>query len=148
MNDYELAELIGRQKFEKDFSHDYEIYFTQGEYDKVDFFATSRTLTGREYVGEIKNYEEERSFHKFENYMIDYWKLSFLKTVASARGLIPVLIVYFSDCTVLWDLTNLDIDSRREWRWVNKDGQNYGKQKEYALQTYLYEDEARWIRKE
>lgn len=147
MDNYQLAEQRGRTKTSKRFKN-LQIVFTTDKMDKVDFYATGLTFnhSGDTYVGEIKNYDDpnyHRSFKKFKNYMIDYWKLSYLITIAKAEGRTPLLIVYFDDYTIVWDISNIDIDSRRKWDWVNKDGQDYGK-KEYALMTYLYESEILW----
>ena len=146
MDEYQEAEIRGRDKAKKLLSPKLRIEFTEPRFDGVDFYATALTSETKTYVGEIKNYKEERKFVKFPNYMIDYGKVAKLKAIAEAEGRVPLVISFFGDCTVIWDVTSIDIDSRREWRWVNKDGQHYGK-KEWALVTYLERDEALWIGK-
>ncbi len=149
MNDgYQLAELRGRNKYSKRLGKGQVIVFTVQKYDGIDFFSTGNTLSnsGITYVGEIKNYDDPnnpRPFKKYKNYMIDWSKLANLRAEALRRNSIPLLVVFFEDYTIVWDITNIDIDSRRKWEWVNKDGQNYGK-KEYQLMTYLYEKEILW----
>lgn len=143
MDSYEKCESVGRQKMLVLFGDKYIIRFTEGKYDVVDFFATALTLSRRTYVGDIKNYED-RPYSKFENYMIDYAKLKNIKDKADEDGRIPVLVCFFTDGTIVWDLRKVDFESEKEWRWVNKDGQHYGREKEYSCVTYLHKEEAKW----
>ena len=148
MSGYQLAELRGRTKYSKRFGKRQIIVFTANQYDGIDFFSTGNTLSnsGITYVGEIKNYDDPnhpRPFKMYENYMIDWSKLANLRAEAISKNSIPLLVVFFEDYTVVWDLRDIDIDSRRRWEFVNKDGQNYGK-KECQLMTYLYEKEILW----
>lgn len=148
MDGYQLNEQLGRDKFSKRFGRRQHILFTMGRYEGVDFFSTGITESnsGKTYVGEIKNYDNPnhpRNFKDYDDYMIDWSKLLLLKATARGRNSIPLLVVFFNDYTIVWDLTEIDIDSRRELRTVNKDGQNYG-EKETQLMTYLYENEILW----
>lgn len=142
--------MKGRQRTERVLSPKLLIDFTRGEHDVVDFFATALTCTASTFVGEIKDLLEkgyERSLRKYENYMIDWAKINLMREIARNDGRRAILIVFFTDYTVIWDVTDMDVDSRRKWRWVNKDGQNYGKRKEWQLMTFLYENEAIWIKR-
>ena len=101
---------------------------------------------GKTYVIEIKNYddpENPRPFKKYDDYMLDHDKVANIKEKAKREGRIPLVIVYFYDYTIVWNVSKIDIDSRANWRWVNKDGQDYG-EKELAYETYLYESEILW----
>ena len=149
-NPYQLCESLGRRATEELFGNYYIFNFTADEYNRVDFLATGLTLSCPTYVGEIKHYNQERSLRKFENYMIDYNKLEAIIQKANEQGRIPILICYFTDFTVVWNLNKIGLQTlyeRAEWRHVNKDGQNYGAEKENSFMTYLYEKEAVWIRK-
>ncbi len=145
MSKHEMAEIRGRYKTLKRFGGVWHIVFTIDQFNAIDFYATASTLYGIvTIVGEIKNYDNPdhpRPFTKFDNYMIDYGKLRNLKARAKALNAIPLLIVFFDDYTILWDLTEIDTDSRTSWEWVNKDGQNYGCEEELQEMTYLYESE-------
>ena len=148
MDGYQQAEQRGRNKTSQRFGQRLQIVYTVDRHNPIDFYATGITLeySGVTYVVEIKNYddpEHPRPFTKFSNYMIDWSKLSTLKAEAKGKGRRPLLIVYFDDWTIIWDITDIDIDSRREWRYVNKDGQNYGK-KEWTYVTYLYQEDILW----
>lgn len=147
MSGYEKCESIGRKAVIDLFGKYYNFSFTEDPYNRVDFYATGHTLNMPEYVGDVKYYVLERSFHKFSNYMIDYEKLKEIVDRATKEGRVPILICFFTDYTVVWNLKDIPFKSRAEWRWVNKDGQNYGTEKEWSYMTYLYENEAVWIKK-
>ena len=141
---YEIAERLGRQKAASRF-HDINFDFTEGNYDCVDFWATGDTL----YVGEIKNYIRERNLREYSDYMIDWSKIVNLLAVAKKEERTPLLICFFWDWTIIWDLSKIgeiEIDKRRKWKKVNKDGLHYG-EKENSIMTFLYENEAVWKEK-
>lgn len=141
---YAYAESLGRDKTASRF---YNIIFdfTKGKYDCVDFWATGNTLS----VGEIKNYIRERNLRDYPNYMIDLSKITNLISLAEKEERKPLLICFFWDWTIIWDLSKIgedEITKRKRWMWVNKDGVHYG-EKERSLMTFLYENEAIWKEK-
>lgn len=152
-NIYRQADELGRVRFAQDFGTWYITAGTKDDYDKIDVYATARTDHSRTYAIEIKNYENDehpRAYEKFtwngidHGYMIDYEKPRNLCEVAEAEGRIPIIYARFSDWTIVWDLRTVPWRERKRLMKVNKDGQNYGKEKEEALVTYLYIDEAVW----
>lgn len=153
MTNYRRADLLGRKHFGEDFGNLYITAGTEGDFDESDIFATASTDPTRTYCIEIKNYEDPlfpRPYSKFTyngidyGYQIDFKKIAALLALWKNTGRIPIIYARFQDMTYVWDLRFIDVESRAKWKWVNKDGQNYGKEKEYALQTYLYANEAVW----
>lgn len=148
MDKYQEAEKRGRDKTTKRFGKRLHIEYTTDQFNRVDANATGITSSnsGNTYVIEIKNYddpENPRPFTKYDDYMLDHDKVANIKEKAKREGRIPLVIVYFYDYTIVWNVSKIDIDSRANWRWVNKDGQDYG-EKELAYETYLYESEILW----
>lgn len=146
-NAFRKKDLEGRNYFSQDFDNYYYTAGTEDDYDRIDVYATAKTQLERTYAIEIKCYndpEHPRPYEKYENYQIDYEKLDTLCAVAESTGRIPILYVRFSDWTVVWDLTKIDWKSRLTTRLVNKNGQAYGREKEWSRQTYLYLEEAAW----
>ena len=155
MNNYRRADLMGRKHFGEDFDPYYITAGTEDDTDRIDAYATARTNHNRTYAIEIKDYtntQHRREYIKFIHngidygYQIDYDKIEYLTNISNEQGRIPILYVRFNDYTIVWDLSNIDWKSRAKMVSVNKDGQNYGKEKEYALQTYLYFNENRWYK--
>lgn len=155
MNRYREKDDAGRKLMKNDFGKAYIMYFTPEDTNPVDFYLTATTQTEKTYVGDVKAYideEQPRTYTKFiingkdYGYMIDLNKLREIKKIALNEKRIPILIVYFKDCTVIWNLIAIPWENRSEWRWVNKDGLNYGKEKEWELVTYLYKDEAVYVK--
>lgn len=119
--------------------------FTTGKYDRVDFF--SETEKGK-YVGDIKSYtdpQHERRSDKFPDYQIDHNKLFSIKREALNNDRTPLLIVFFSDKMVIWDLNEVDWETRFKWVRCNKKGGNYG-EKDWDGQTYLHISEAKVVK--
>ena len=147
MNGHQQHEKIGRAKYKARFGKLYYIEFTKGEFDDYDFTQTATTkqkiIT---YLGDIK--DVDRSYFKYskdkdEGFLIDFDKLRRVKKAAINDGRIGLIVAFFTDMTVVWDITKIEWEKRTEWKLVNKDGQNYG-EKEWELVTYLYLDEAAW----
>lgn len=150
-NTYRQADELGRTHFNEDFGTWYITAGTEDIYDKIDLYATARTDHSRTYAIEIKNYENDehpRAYEKFSwngkdyGYMIDYEKVENLCKVAEEEGRIPIIYARFSDWTIVWDLRKILWKDRKRYMKVNKDGQNYGKEKEEAPVAYLYKKEA------
>lgn len=156
MNKYRKADELGRTRFNQDFGTWYITAGTEGDYDKIDLYATARTDTARTYAIEIKNYENDehpRAYSKFTwngkdyGYMLDYFKVENLCKVAEAEGRIPIIYARFSDITCVWDLSKIYWQRRERYMKVNKIGLEYGKEKELSKVTYLYKDEAVFTKK-
>lgn len=158
MNAYRKADLQGRQHFAEDFGHYYITAGTENDTDRTDVYATARTNPNKIYTIEIKSYdnkEHPRAYTKFiykekgeeeykdHGYQVDYDKIDYLYNTWLTEGRIPILYARFSDYTLVWDIRDIDYKGRQKTKLVNKDGQNYGKEKEYANQTYLYFEEAK-----
>jgi len=141
-------EITGRNHFINDFAGQYFMDFTQNEFNKADVNLTAVTDTGRTYLGEIKCYDDPdhpRPFSKYKDYQIDYDKIDYLVKTAQSQGRIPILYARFEDITLVWNLTNIPYKERRKWVKTNKKGVDYG-EKEYSWQTYLYKDEAVYVK--
>ena len=128
------------------------IEFSKKRFSNEDFWLTARTDTGRTYIGDVKNYEDEkhpRAYTKFvkdgvdKGYQIDYDKVDYLVKQGQQQGRIPILYARFCDITIVWDLTDIPYQERAKMRTTNKKGYDYG-EKEKSVQTYLYKKEANW----
>lgn len=149
MNRYRKADERGRQHFIDDFGDRYIIQPTEGDYDRIDLYATARTDINKTYSIEVKSYDNPnhpRPYEKYGNYMIDYDKVDNLYTTSMSEGRIPIIYARFEDMTIVWDITDIPYKERKEKKKVNKDGQHYGKFYEYADVTYLYKEEAKYIK--
>ena len=149
-------EKLGRRHFSQDMDEYYFTAATTDPFDPVDVYATARTHTQRTYAIEIKdltNTDNYRPYTKFTcngkdyGYQIDYHKLKHLQETADKEGRIPIVYVRFDDYTYAWNISLINYEERKKWRYVNKSGVNYGKEKEWALQTYLYANESVWSKK-
>lgn len=150
MTEYRKADLAGRFIVENYFGDWYYFDFTKDDTDRVDFYATAKTHTDITYVGDIKAYvnpKHPRSYDKYntENedngFMLDYDKLEAICNKAK-DGRRPILICLFEDYYIVWNLNKCNWESTRQMRWVNKDGQDYGREKEQKEQAYLYKKDA------
>ena len=150
-NEYRKKDNKGREKMVSEFGKAYIMYFTPEQTNPVDFYLTARTHSEKTYVGDVKAYidtEHPREYSKFiknekdYGYMIDLNKLREIKKIAMNQGRTPILLAYFTDFTIIWNLNNMPWETRCEWRYVNKDGCHYGEEKEWELMTYLYKKEA------
>lgn len=148
--DYQDCENAGRKLFEEDFGDVYTITYTSGIFDRTDFTATATTDPTRTYVGDIKAYTDPlhpRPYTKFPNYQIDYDKLEEIESRARDTSALPLLVVYFSDCLMIWRLDEFNWREGADYRWVNKDGRRYGMEKEWRLQAFLDESQAKYVDK-
>lgn len=138
-------ERIGRRKFENDFGKHLHIEFSalKARYDAK---ATGLTR-GETLVVEIKDIRRPYTKHDKDGtdrgFLIDYDKLAYIEEVAKTEGRIPWVVAYFTDCVIIWNLFNTDWRKRGEMKDVNKEGINYGKEKETAYITYLYANEGK-----
>ena len=144
------CELLGRNKCTEYFP-EYTYDYTQDPYCPYDFTSTATTNPDRTYVGEIKYYIEDKSSEyyrphdKFKDYQIDYDKLKKVETEALARNGVPVLVVFFSDSTYVWNLTeDKEWEDNKRWVWTNAEGVNYGR-KTLSLQSYLNFNKAIYV---
>lgn len=141
---YLEAENKGRKMFQEDFGHIFYIEYTTGRCDSVDLYMTAATDPSRTYVGEIKAYlnpQHPRPYTKFKDYMIDYDKLRHIKKIGLNENRTPVLISYFSDYCLVWDLNSTKWESTGTWELVNCKGVEYGT-KEYEFMAHLTIEDA------
>lgn len=151
ISSHRIADIRGRKHFTEDFGRFYITAGTEYDYDRTDILATAVTNPNKIYTIEIKSYdnkEHPRPYTKYSKqgidygYQVDYDKIDYLMRMWENEGRIPILYAHFTDITLVWDLRKIPYKERAKMVEVNADGQNYGKRKETALQTYLYRDEA------
>ena len=151
ISSHRIADIRGRKHFTEDFGKFYITAGTEYDYDRTDILATAVTNPNKIYTIEIKSYdnkEHPRPYTKYSKqgidygYQVDYDKIDYLMRMWENEGRIPILYAHFTDITLVWDLRKIPYKERAKMVEVNADGQNYGKRKETALQTYLYRDEA------
>ena len=151
ISSHRIADIRGRKHFTEDFGKFYITAGTEDDYNRTDILATAITNPNKIYTIEIKSYdskEHPRPYTKYSKqgidcgYQVDYDKIDYLMRMWENEGRIPILYARFTDITLVWDLRKIPYKERAKMVEVNADGQNYGKRKETALQTYLYRDEA------
>lgn len=138
------CEDIDRWAFEKDFGNMFIMDFTKDEYNTKDVYMTAVTASRREYVGELKGYfkpDLPRSAEKFDDYQIDYTKLIEVKKKGLNQNRTPLIICYFTDRLVIWDLNKSKWENTARWVNSNVKGYDYGR-KEKDLMGYLYFNDA------
>lgn len=145
LNEVKNAELKQRTKLKELIkTTDYEVAFSKNDYARTDGFIISQNLEER-YTIETKWYGDKdniRDSTKFQDYMIDYSKLQSLTDNAIKNQSKPLLMCFFSNELVVWDISKCNWQSTGKWKWVNKEGQNYGKEKEYCFMAFLLLDDA------
>lgn len=123
---------------------EYIAIFSTDEYDRVDGYLVN-FFNGKRYEIETKWYSDEhhrRNSDKFSNYQIDYDKLDNLEKKAKEKNSTPLLMVFFSNELVVWNINRCDWKSTKKTVKVNKIGGRYGAEKEETEQVYLLLDDA------
>lgn len=123
---------------------DYIAIFPDDEYSRTDgyivnFFTDERYSFESKWFGDVKN---PRYSTKYNNYQIDYDKLSALEAKSKEEHSKPLLICFFSNELVVWDINKCDWKSTKKLVYTNKSGGNYGKYKEWSEQAYLKLEDA------
>lgn len=139
MNSYTNAENIGRTLFTTTFGeHLHHYKFAEEQYSTTDFFAAfiDKDYFEAKTIGDIKAYrnsEHPRSYYgtserRYNDYMIDLSKLMEITKKARNQDKYhhPILVVFFADRTVIWDLDKFDWKKDIRLEYANKDGMNYG----------------------
>lgn len=136
-------ENIQREKL-KELSKDrYIIATAKSETDATDVFIYD-TITGGRYIVETKSYNNPqypRFSTKFKDYQIDWNKLYAVKEKAHKKGCKPLLMAFFTNELVVWDLDKSKWEDTKKIISTNKEGLNYGT-KEKSPQAYLYFEDA------
>lgn len=139
------VELKQRTKLKKLIEDtEYVIAFSINDYARTDGFIMNynndkRYTIETKWYGDINNL---RYSNKFKDYMIDYDKLKNLTELSKTHNSKPLLICFFSNELVVWDLNKTNWEATGEWKWVNEEGLNYGKKKELSFMAFLQLNEA------
>lgn len=145
---FSKAEEEGRKRFYEDFNKANDITFTEAAYCPVDAVSVAKK-GGHKCVVELKCYcdpAHPRNHDKFQDYQIDFGKCFNVVKAAEQENAEPLLVVYFSDKRVIWNLNKSDWKDRGDWVWTNENGQEYGKYGKWTYQTHLLISEAVDIR--
>ena len=137
MNSYTNAENIGRTLFTTTFGeHLHHHKFAEEQYSTTDFYAVfiDEDECAVNCTGEIKAYrntEHPRTYYgsgdrDYNDYMIDAAKLMEITKKARNTNTIPILVVFFGDRTVIWNLDKFNWRKDMRMEYANKDGMNYG----------------------
>lgn len=105
----------------------------------VNFFTDERYSFESKWYGDINH---PRYSDKFSNYQIDYDKLSALEAKSKEENSKPLLICFFSNELVVWDINKCNWKDTKRTVYTNKIGGAYGQQKEYSDQAYLLLNDA------
>lgn len=150
MTIYRTKDLAGRNAFNQDFPNLFYTAGTEDDFDPIDMFLTAITNPNRIYSVEVKIVGRE--YAKFiwrgkdYGFQIDAKKIDALWDKWLTEGRIPILYIKFNDYTIVWDIRDIDYKSRERIVETNDDGQHYGRSKSPSMQTYLFKDEAAWIK--
>lgn len=115
------------------------IQFTQDEGCRYDFLMTAWTTSAKS-VGEIKTVH--RDYYKYPNFQIDYLKVKILQDTAREHGRKAYVVGFFTDFTIVWDVTDMDLEPRRYKRFCTATTNNYCKGKKEKEEVWLTIDEA------
>lgn len=140
-------ENIGRTLLKKVFKTDrYSIYFADYENEEVDFIMF--TFDNKKYAGDIKAYRDDkhpRPHNKFKDYQVDYKKLVAITNKARSINAIPLLVVFFTDQLMIWNLDVVDWQSTKKDVCTNAKGGNYGQYKTIEPQAFLNLEQAYYV---
>lgn len=129
-------EKIGRDLLRNVFSnHDkYRIYFADYEKDEVDFILFTQVGVK---AGDIKCYRNKdyiryhnhlvhngKTIRNYSDYELDADKLEKIEIAANEINAIPILVVFFADQLMIWDLTKTNWRDTVYLREGNKIGSN------------------------
>lgn len=147
-------EKLGRDLLRNVFSNTdmYRIYFADYEKDEVDFIMFAKTEV---LAGDIKCYRSKTYIrthnckidtikdkkNEYDDYELDADKLEKIEDRAKRINATPILVVFFADCLMIWDLT------KTNWRETvyMKEGNKYGSDptiKEIKPKAKLFFEEA------
>ena len=118
---------------------DYVTIFPDDDFSRTDGYMIN-LFTDERFTFESKWYGDSthpRYSDKFPNYQIDYDKLSALKAKSEEDNSKPLLICFFSNELVVWDINKCNWQNTKKKVYTNKFGGAYGQQKEYSDQAYL-----------
>ena len=101
----------------------------------VNFFTDSRYSFESKWYGDAKH---PRYSNKFDDYQIDYDKLVALEAKSKEENSKPLLMCFFSNELVVWDINKCNWKSTKRNVYTNKTGGAYGQEKEYSDQAYLF----------
>ena len=111
------------------------VLFTQDPYAVFDFEMTAYTTNILSY-GEIKTVH--RNYTNYSNFQIDYNKLKSLKDACKPENRTPYLVVFFTDYTMVWDLTDIDLEERKYTKnCTSTTAENYTKAKKEKVEVWL-----------
>lgn len=118
---------------------DYISIFADDDFSRTDgyllnFFTDERYTFESKWYGDVTNI---RYSNKYPNFQIDYDKLLALEAKSKKENSKPLLICFFSNELVVWDINKCKWKDTKRTVYTNKIGGAYGQQKEYSEQAYL-----------
>lgn len=143
MYDYKVQkhEDKDRSRFSRDFGKYLIIEYFDERYDAK---ATALTESDKTFVIELKGVNRPFDKHGEDSgFLIDFDKCRVLVKTAKNENRIPLLVVYFSDCCMIWNLLDTGWEKKGRWVETNAVGVDYGKKKEWEYVTFLYEREGK-----
>lgn len=155
MTKHRKADLQGRMHFDQDFPNYFIVEDTEDDYNVIDRFLTARTPSAPTYALEIKDETNNGHYRPYSKFTFNGKDYGFQVDLAKVEGVVeycnqegqgrrPLLYVRFGDITLVWKLDEVPYNDRKRQVWTNKNGMNYGAEKELTWQTYLYRKEAKW----
>ena len=155
----EKGENVGRNLIRRLYGNTdkYRLYFSDYQFDEVDFILIN-IQNGNTYVGDVKQYHANTVTRNhnyllnngiiertYPNYEIDYEKLEQIKERSKMiEGSTPILVVFFADCVMVWDLNISSWEKTKHNRKGNKYSSDQT-QKEITPKANLYFKDAIYI---
>lgn len=128
--------------------------------DGIDFYMTATTgnnyiitsTTENNYVeilGEIKDVHRSYYYKNYKTFQIDYWKLKKMQEEAALTGKRAYLVVFLTDYTIVWDITDINLEERKYIRLCTKTTGDYQEKVENKVpkeEVWLVKEEALWCK--
>lgn len=118
------------------------IHFTEDPLEVYDFEQTAWTTSVESY-GEIKTVH--RPFRHYDDFQIDYKKAKNLQILSQAEDRRGYIVGFFTECVVVWDITEMDLESRARDVLCTSTTADYGK-KRIKTEIGLTEKDAIYVK--
>jgi len=116
------------------------IDFTLDPFCTFDFEMTAWTSSVTTSYGEIKTIH--RDYTKYDNFMFDYMKGKRLQNKAREDNRKAYVVGFFDDYTLVWDITEMNLEERKYTQFCTTTTANYEKGKEEKEEIWLTKEEA------
>ena len=118
------------------------VHFTDDPFCPYDFDMTATTTLS---YGEIKTVH--RNYNKYPDFQIDYIKVKTLQDISIKDSRRSYVVGFFDDETIVWDVTDMNLEERKYNQFCTSTTANYSKGKKEKEEIWLKKEEAIYPRK-